>query len=270
MTQGGCDGIADDLLAENRELDSFVAAQAPGDWGRRTDFFDWTVRDQILHLHQVDRFGLTSLLDDAPFSQTVAVVRAHQAQGIELSAAIRAEFASISTADVLDTWRAGYLRIVEALRAAPRDSRLEWFGPPMGIASFASARLMEVWAHGQDIYDLFAVRRKPTARLRHICELGVRTFGWSFRNRGLDVPSRPAVSLKLPDGEVLDWPSDGEDPGLVKGSALDFALVVTQRRAPDDVSLSAVGDAARRWLTIAQCFAGAPQEAAAPGTRPAA
>ena len=262
------DRLIDDLLDENGALDAFVSAFIPQDWERRTAFFDWTVRDQILHLHQVDRFGLTSLTGDAPFADTVAAVRAHQAQGVELSAAIRSEFAGMEPAQVLETWRASYRQIAEVLRTAPEGKRLDWFGPPMGIASFASARIMEVWAHGQDIYDLFGVRREATERLRHICELGVRTFGWSFRNRGFDVPPRPAVRLSAPHGDTLEWP--GEDDGLVEGSALDFALVVTQRRAPVDTGLVAHGAAAEAWLPIAQCFAGAPQEAARPGSRPPA
>lgn len=260
--------LIDDLLEENRELDRFVSSLDSASWARETPFFDWTVRDQILHLFQVDRFGLISLEADAPFSETVAAVRAHQAEGIELSQAIREEFAARSNEEVLETWRQGYRAIAAALRDAAEGTRLDWFGPPMGVASFATARLMEVWAHGQDIYDLFEVRREPTARIRHICELGVRTFGWSFRNRELDVPQRPSVTLTGPGGETWTWDGDGE--GTVSGSAHDFALVVTQRRAPSDTGLEAEGEIAREWLSIAQCFAGAPQEPAAPESRPLA
>ena len=264
---GMLDRLIDDLLEECGELDAFVTRLTVDDWNRTTAFFSWTVRDQILHLHQVDRFGLISLIGHAPFSDTVAAVRAHQAQGVELSAAIRHEFVAVSSADVLLTWRDGYRRIAEALRAAPDGKRLDWFGPPMNAKSFASARLMEVWAHGQDIYDLFGVERSPTRRLRHICDLGVRTFGWSFRNRGLEVPSRPTVRLAGCDGAELAWTGE-EGDGLVEGTTRDFALVVTQRRAPQETGLVAHGIAAETWLSIAQCFAGAPQEAAAPGSRP--
>ena len=260
------DALIADLEAENRELDSFVSNLGETDWTRRTPFFEWTVRDQILHLYQVDRFGLVSLLEATPFSETVARVRAHQAEGIPLSEKIREEFVGALASDVLQTWRDSYQAIVQALDDAPEGTRLDWFGPPMGVASFATARLMEVWAHGQDIYDLFGATRVPTGRIRHICDLGVRTFGWSFRNRKLDVPDRPSVVLSGPQGETWDWPGSGE--GLIEGAAIDFALVVTQRRAPDDVALSAEGKVAQKWLDIAQCFAGAPQERAAAGSRP--
>jgi len=43
-----------------------------------------------------------------------------------------------------------------------------------------------------------SARPHPTdaARIRNICELGVRTFGWAFRNPELDVPSSPRVRLR--------------------------------------------------------------------------
>ena len=42
----------------------------------------------------------------------------------------------------------------------------------MGAKSFLTARLMEAWAHGQDICDTVGVEREPTDRLRHIAQLG--------------------------------------------------------------------------------------------------
>jgi hypothetical protein len=42
----------------------------------------------------------------------------------------------------------------------------------------------------------------------------------------------------------------------VHGPALDFCLVVTQRRHVDDTALVTVGDIARQWMLNAQAFAG--------------
>lgn len=258
--------LCDDLLAECRALDGFVSQLGDADWRAVTPFFGWTVRDQILHLHQVDRFGLISLADSDEFRELVAVIRAKQAEGLQLSELVRNEFAETGNLQVLNTWRDGYERIASELVAAPEGQRITWFGPEMGVLSFAAARLMEVWAHGQDIFDLFSEAREPTDRIGRICELGVRTFGWSFRNRGLDVPKRPSVMLVSPSGEEWSW--HGESDESVRGHALDFALVVTQRRAPQDTDLVASGPVAKRWLDIAQCFAGAPQTPASPGSRP--
>lgn len=260
------DALCDAVLAENLELYDFVATLPPEAWRRMTPFFGWTVRDQILHLHQVDRFGLTSMDGEEAFGAVFRTVRASQADGIELSEQVRREFAGVSELDLLESWRATFEAMVARIRASDPKARITWFGPPMSIVSFATARQMEVWAHGQDIYDMLGRSRPAHPRIRNICDLGVRTFGWSFRNRGLEVPPVPRVQLVGPSGQHWEWP--GDDAGLVEGPALDFALLVTQRRAGEDTGLTAAGDGARAWLRIAQCFAGAPQEPAASGSRP--
>jgi uncharacterized protein (TIGR03084 family) len=128
----------------------------------------------------------------------------------------------------------------------------------MGALSFVSARLMETWAHGQDVADALGAIRVPTARLRHIAHLGVRARPFSYVVRGLEVPA-DAVSVGLvgPSGERWEW--DGGSPSqLVEGSALDFCLVVTQRRHLSDTTLTVHGSLAKEWLAIAQAFAGPP------------
>src|SRR5690606_13797705 len=105
--------------------------------------------------------------------------------------------------------------------------------------------------------------RRPTARLRHIARLGVVTRSFSFANRGLELPPEPAVALTAPDGSVWRWgPNDA--PERVTGPAEDFCLVVTQRRHLLDTSLEVVGDGARRWMAIAQVFAGPPTDGRPP------
>lgn len=260
------DQAASDVEAECRELDIYISGLDDAAWNSRTAFFDWTVRDQILHLHQVDRFALASLRSADAFARAKRAVREHQAEGIELSAHVRQEFAEVDRATILATWRETYLALVDALRRSEPKARITWFGPDMSVVSMASARQMEVWAHGQDIYDLFVQSRPVHPRLRNICEIGARTFGWSFVNRGLEVPDMPAVTLAGADGEPWHWPGAGN--GAVTGPALHFALVVTQRRAVEDTRLIRDGEAATHWMEIAQCFAGAPQQRAEPGSRP--
>ncbi len=160
--------------------------------------------------------------------------------------------------DVLAWWRAARTSMVGAARGLDPHARVPWFGPPMGALSFVSARLMETWAHGQDVADALAVTRVPTARLRHIAHLGVRARPFSYVVRGLDVPAEPVrVDLTGPSGEHWEWDSEASSE-LVRGSALDFCLVVTQRRHLSDTTLTVKGASATQWLAIAQAFAGPP------------
>jgi len=84
----------------------------------------------------------------------------------------------------------------------------------------------------------------------------VRTRGFSYVVHGRTVPTSDVhVVLTAPSGEVWTW-GDPASADRVEGSALDFCLVVTQRRLVDDTGLVVVGNAAREWLQIAQAFAG--------------
>ena len=137
---------------------------------------------------------------------------------------------------------------------------MPWYGPSMRAGSFLTARLMETWAHGQDVIDAVGASRVPTDRLRHIAQLGVITHKWSYVNRGLDAPAgRIRVALTAPSGEVWSWNDEATD-GTVRGPAEDFCLVVTQRRNVDDTALVTEGPAARDWMEKAQAFAGGATE----------
>jgi uncharacterized protein (TIGR03084 family) len=135
----------------------------------------------------------------------------------------------------------------------------------MGVVSLATARLMETWAHGQDVADALGVRRTPTARLRHVAHLGVATFRYSFTATGREAPHVPVrVELTAPDGELWTWGvADATD--RVTGSALGFCLLVTQRRHRDDTDVKSVGPVATEWLSIAQSFAGPAGSGRQPG-----
>lgn len=258
--------LIDNLRDECDDLYAFVAQLSEGDWRKPTGFWRWTTFDQVLHLLQVDRFALASATDRVDFVQLRDASRQAAQAGVELSAQARNEFGHLSKAEVLQAWREQYVKLCERLAARGAKDRVAWFGPDMSVTSMISARQMEAWAHGQDIYDLFRVARPPTSRLRNICDLGVRTFGWTFDNRDLTRPGvTPQVILSAPGGGHWTW-NDGA-PGRVTGSAEDFALVVTQRRAVEHTGLSCDGAAAAAWMAIAQCFAGPPADGPRPSAR---
>lgn len=252
--------ILSDLAAEHADLDAVVADLSPTEWARPTPAEGWTVRDQIAHLAFFDEAAALAAADPEAFAGELA--RAAGDLDTYLEDHLRREE---GPGALLDRWRAARSRLLTALAAVPAGARLPWYGPDMSVRSFATARLMETWAHGRDVLDALGLQGAPTPRLRHVAHLGVATFAWSFRLRDLPVPeARPTVVLTGPDGEEWRWEGD-QHGGEVRGPAEDFCLVVTQRRHHADVDLVAAGETARRWLEIAQCFAGPP----GPGRRSA-
>jgi uncharacterized protein (TIGR03084 family) len=249
------EGLLDDLDAEHLDLDRLLTSLDEAGWDNETPAAGWGVRDQISHLAYFDDAAVLAMTDPTRFS---GLVEAALAGGDPMQEHLRRGRA-MSGPDVLAWWRLSRAAMVEATRALPDGARVPWFGPPMGVMSFVSARLMETWAHGQDVADALGAPRVPTGRLRHIAHLGVRTRPFSYAVRGLEEPPTPVrVVLTGPSGENWSWGDEGAGPDSVRGSALDFCLVVTQRRNVADTGLVVEGDAAREWMFIAQAFAGPP------------
>jgi len=243
-----------DLAAENDDLDSRVAGLDPTGWAKPTPAAGWTVAHQIAHLAWTDQASLLAATDEAAFGRALEAAAADPAGFVDTAASAGA--AQPST-QLLAQWRTSRQHLIAALAAVPAGQKLPWFGPPMSPTSMATARIMETWAHGQDVADTLGQVRTPSERLRHICHIGVRTRGFAFALNGLEVPEADVrVELTAPSGELWTW---GEsDTDTVRGPALDFCLLVTQRRHLDDLALSAQGVVAQAWLPIAQAFAGPP------------
>ena len=257
-----------DLEAEGREFHRLLASLADGDWQRPTLFKGWTINDIVQHLHMGDTMGLASATDPDQFTALREDVQARRATGLSRVEETRERLGDLTGPRLLERWQDTLERLCAALAAKAPDARLKWAGPDMGVRMFTTARQMEIWSHAQAIYDLLDRERPaPSPRLRNIAELGVRTFAWAYRNRGLPVPPVvPHVRLATPFGETWEW-NAGATGEAVSGEALAFCQVVTQIRNVADTTLRVDGEGARHWMSIAQCFAGPPETPPAPGLR---
>jgi uncharacterized protein (TIGR03084 family) len=249
------------LSAEGEALDGLVAPLDAGHWTLATPAEGWTIAHQISHLAWTDQLAIVAATDTDAFGALLAQATADPQDYVTAGAeeGVREE-----PGRLLRRWRTGRLRLAEALAAVPHGTRLPWFGPPMSAPSLVTARLMETWAHGQDVADALGVKRELTDRLRHVAHIGVRTRDFAFHIRGLTPPAEEfRVSLSAPGGATWTWGS-ADAAQSVTGPALDFCLLTTQRRHRADLDLTATGADADRWLDIAQAFAGSP----GPGRKP--
>jgi uncharacterized protein (TIGR03084 family) len=247
--------IVADLRAESDELDALVAPLADDRWLAPTPAAGWTIAHQIGHLLWTDRVALSAVSDETTFAELLKAAAANPTGFVDAGAD---ELAGTPPATLLSDWRLTRARLHAALLTVPDGRKLPWFGPPMSAASMATARLMETWAHGLDVADTLGIRRPPTARLRSVAHLGVRTRDYAFAINGLAAPTEPfLIELRAPDGSTWSWgPPDAAQ--RVAGDAEAFCFLVTQRRPLRVLDITAEGDDARRWLRIAQAFAGPP------------
>ena len=255
--------LVEDLVAESAELDAVLERLRPSQWSLPTPAAGWAVGDQVSHLAYFDETTLQSLVDPEQFHRDAEVLTSG---GPGFPDRIAEQHRARPGADLLSWFREGRSALLAAYRTVDPRRRLPWYGPDMSPASSVTARLMETWAHGQDVLDAVQLERTPTPRLRHIADLGIRAAPYSYAVNHLPPPRATIrIELSAPDGDEWNWgPPDA--PDRVSGDALDFCLVVTQRRHRDDSGLVLTGPTAQQWIAIAQAFAGP----AGPGRPPQA
>ncbi len=255
-----------ELAEEQESLDSVVSGLSAEEWSRPTPAAGWDVLDSLSHLCFFDEAAALSVRDPELFvAQRDGLIRsmAAAADGATPDVALGRGLGDPSR--LVQRWRAarsGYITSVLAAdrRAAEAGERLrvEWYGPAMSPASFTTARLMETWAHGVDIRDALGVATVATPRLRHVCHIGYGARAYSFAAHGVEDPGDPVrLEVQAPDGGLWAWgPEDATD--RITGTALEVALMFTQRRSLGHTAIDVTGPVAQLWLSIAQAFAGPP------------
>jgi uncharacterized protein (TIGR03084 family) len=256
-----------DFRDESDALFALLESLGDSDWTRETQFKRWTPNDIVAHLHMGNYAADLSLKggeDFAAFGRRLAELGRNSGRHLD---ATHTWLGGVKGRDLLTIWQRFYQDMTDRFAVAEPKTRVKWFGPDMSVLSSISARLMETWAHGQALYDAFGRTRKDADRIKNIAVIGINTFGWTFANRKIATPGpRPNVGLASPSGMRWEWLTAGSDD-LIEGEATEFCQVVAQTRNIADTSLKVVGETAAKWMRIAQCFAGPPENPPAPGTR---
>lgn len=256
---------ANDFLEETAVLYDLVKNLDETDFDRETLFKQWRINDILVHLHFWNIHADLSLNDPARFENSMSdfltAVQTGKLRDYENKIITQRGH------ELLSLWFELSKKLAGDFAGADPKKRVKWAGPEMSAKTCISARQMEVWAHGQAIFDLLGKDRTEADRIRNIVFLGVNAFGWSHHVHGLPVPeTMPQVKLVSPSGEVWNF-GEESSTGLIKGPAVEFAQVVTQTRNIADTTLEVSGKSAESWMLHAQCFAGPAENPPSPGER---
>ncbi len=253
---------AHDFLEESRALHALLTERTDQDFDRVTLFKDWTINDVLRHLHYWNWMAELQLSDVGRLEDELACVGKEGMRTRE-----QGHVTGASGQTLLATWWEQAQKTAQIFTTADPKARLKWAGPSMSARSSITARLMETWAHGQEVYDVLGVERKDEDHIRNIAVLGVNTYGWTYLVRKQEPPGpMPFVKLTAPSGEIWSFGEENAS-NRIEGSASDFCQVVTQTRNIKDTALTVIGPVAEDWMSKAQCFAGGRNDPPAPGTR---
>lgn len=256
-----------DFKAESDALYELMRDLDDADFDAPTQFKGWTLNNVLEHLHMWNWAANESHADEDNFMAFLDEAMKAMAGDGGMRAYEAVWNDGVQGRALLERWHEFYTAMAARFVEVDPKKRLKWAGPDMSARSSISARLMETWAHGQEVFDQLGVARQNTDTIRSIAVLGTNTFGWTYATRGETPPGpMPFVKLSAPSGAVWEF-GEASDDERIEGAAADFCQVVTQVRNIADTDLQVTGAVANDWMSKAQCFAGAPETPPAPGSR---
>lgn len=256
-----------DFKEESNSLYNILKNKNDDVFELKTQFKSWSINDVLYHLHVWNNAAFLALVNEKKFSKFMkdfftAITNGHTARSYEKELCNKK-----SGQDLLIEWKKRYEKVSNEFLNADPKHRVKWAGPDMSVKSSITARHMETWSHGQEIYDQLGIIRNDKDRIKNIVIIGINTFGWTFKNRSMEIPKvQPKLILKSPSNKTWEWNMNNNKDSII-GSASEFCQVVTQVRNIKDTKLIIHGDVAHEWMSIAQCFAGPPEDPPKKGSR---
>lgn len=252
--------------AENESLYALVSTLTDEELDTKTFFKEWTINEILRHLHVWNVAADITLRDSKEFMSFLgAVGKGMGPRGLRDFEVKHTE--GLKGRKLVAAWHEGFIGVGERYGAADPTRRVKWGGPDMTTKDKIIARLMETWSHSQAIYDALGKVRRNQDHINLIALIGVKTFGFTFKNRQEKPPGPlPRLHLVAPSGQVWSFGEESQSE-RIEGLAEEFCQVVTQCRNIEDTQLKVIGSTAKEWMSKAQCFAGPPEQPPTAGLR---
>jgi len=248
--------ILNDLIAEQSIVDVLLADITEEQWKMPLEGCQpWILQDAVNHIAFFDYAANRLMAPDNICKDLLDGIDAEAEQDADY---IPWAYRKFTGAESLAWWRLERTKMDMAfLNKNPKD-RVPWApGMPMSARSLCTARMMELWAHAVDIYDALGKEVYIPDSIKNVLFLSwqARPFAYAINGKKFDPEVPMYLELKLPNGEI--WAKgDPASPNYIKGDAGEWALCSVRRRNWMDTGLEVVGDEARTYATIVQCYAG--------------
>ncbi|MCY3580799.1 MAG: maleylpyruvate isomerase family mycothiol-dependent enzyme [bacterium] len=221
--------VLSDLVAEQQLLDQFLQKITVNRWDVQIPHEEWTIRDTLSHLAHFQEYAYNAVAEDGAMLNEIdqyETVDDFSEVGVQKGREMRPQ-------DVIEWWRMGRAKVVDALSQASARDRVPWVYAGMSAKTFATYQLAEVWAHGLDIYEAMGEELEDTERLRHILWLAHKTLPWAFDLAGYEYTEPVRIEGIGPMyAKYVAGPDDTDQ--LIRGPAGEICRVAVQRLHPDD------------------------------------
>ena len=240
--------ITQDIMDAILDLNEILKSLTDEEWKSPTTFKQWTPEEVVAHLFYFDRMTVYSVNFPDKFNDEASYMFktfAALPNSLDRAVAVKKRLGTNDSESLRRQWYDSAISMCSVFQDVDPARRCIWFGPDMGARMFMTARFMETWSHSQAIYDLIGKERIYKNNIKNIATIGIKTFGWTYLNRKLEVPNQiPFISLLSPSGIQWKWNEPSAEE-FIKGQASDFCHVVTQTRNIDDTDLQLMGAVAK-------------------------
>ena len=140
-----------DFLAECEALSAVLDPLDGDDFARPTQFKGWRIEDVFVHLYFWNLQADQSIFRPDEFSKTIVdILPDIQKRGMR---PVENEHITLRGATLVETWRDHYRDFCARLDGIDPKMRVKWAGPDMSVRSSITARQMETWAHGHEVFE---------------------------------------------------------------------------------------------------------------------
>ena len=256
-----------DFKDESDHLFNVLKKLSNTDFEKKTLFKNWSFNTIVRHLHVWNYAAKLALINNNDWEKFSKKLQFNFTEGKSLNDFEKEFTKNLNGKVLLNKWKELFEETAEIFKLEDPKKRVRWVGPDMSVLSSISARHMETWAHGQAIFDALGLERKNKDRIINIVIIGKNTFNWSYTVNKLRIPEEvPYLKLISPSGKLWEF-NEKNKSNYIEGLGEEFCQVVTQVRNIKDVNLKTYGPISKKWMSIAQCFAGKAQKPPKPGVR---
>ena len=159
------------FLEESRQLLNLMSKRPESDYYRKTQFKSWDINQVLGHLHIFNHAADLSLRSSTQFEEFFSPIRKALLNGKKLVDTQEEWLDGLSGTRLLDAWWGEVEKVSSNFSSADPKLRLKWAGPEMSARSSITARQMETWAHGQEVFDILGKTRLEHDRIKNIVHL---------------------------------------------------------------------------------------------------
>ena len=195
---------AHDFLKESKLLYELLLGRNESDYELITQFKNWSIEDVIGHLYLFNVAAIKTVDGPKSFEDFFIPFLQQIQKGKTMVEAQVPWLNGLSGKFLLNEWWESCLELERIYSNIDPKLRVKWAGPEMSARSSITARQMETWSHGHEVFDRLGQIRKEGDHIKNIVHLGVSTFEWTFLNRNIQLPeTKPFVMLSLPSETTI-------------------------------------------------------------------